>query len=689
MTTLNDDSNQIDLNLPGLGPDTIFAQAGGDSIKTSNLGGSLIFGEDDNDTITSVGPNDTIYGGNGEDSIRSQRTPALLFGEAGNDTIVAEARATIRGGQGEDFLQGTVEANLIFGNEDSDTILGGAQRRDTLYGGKGNDAIGFFLSSGGNNLSLPGGLGSVGFAGNEGSNYLSGNNGNDLVVGINVRDTLFGGKDNDTLRGVASSSYLSGDTGNDILSVTNSTQTSQFGGNVVTIGIEKTTLLGGEGNDSLTGPIGDFGIGKNFLRGDEGKDTITVFATQDTVLGGADDDLIKSSTTVNVQLTSGAQSSLPGFAGRNFLDGGSGNDTIVGAFSTDTIIGGDESLSGNDNLSGLFSLGSGGQGDDTINSIGLFSGTSTTSITLDGGLGNDLLVGNTNPAGGANAFNNVTITNIMNGGAGNDRIIFGTLRDRLSGDSAGNDFISYDSSVNFVAANRTTPNVINDDQGNNLIFGANGSDVITTGSGNDTLFGGPASLITAGDDGNDSLFSGAGNDVLVGGFGNDNLNGSEGDDCLVGGPGSDTLTGESGNDTFFYNNQSEGSFDSLTGGVLTASTGFSTSPDQIGDFTPGQDKLAFQVSGDKNGFPGIITGGNQLGQLSPNSFLFLTAENGTYTGQFAPATVPSQDSPFFFYQAVDGRLGYDPDGKNGIKPGVTIAILNGKPNISASDIILI
>lgn len=158
MTTLSDDPNQLDLNLPGLGPDTIFAGAGADFVRTSTLGGSLIFGQGDNDTLVSVGPNDTIYGGEDEDSIRSQRTPALLFGDGGSDTIVAEARATLYGGAGEDFLQGTVEANLIFGNEDADTILGGAQRRDSLYGGKGNDAIGFFTAGGGNNLSLPGAL---------------------------------------------------------------------------------------------------------------------------------------------------------------------------------------------------------------------------------------------------------------------------------------------------------------------------------------------------------------------------------------------------------------------------------------------------------------------------------------------------------------------------------------------------
>src|SRR4028118_172587 len=226
MTTLNDDSNQLDLNLPGLGPDTVFAGGGADFGRTSTLGGSLIFGQADNATLISVGPNDTVYGGDDEDSIRAQRTPALLFGDAGNDIIVAEARASLYGGLGEDFVQGTVEANLIFGNEGADTLLGGAQRRDSLYGGKGNDAIGFFIAGGGNNLGLP--L-TGGFAGNEGSNYLRGDLGDDSVVGINVRDSLFGGRGEDTLRGVASSSYLSGDLDDDILFIANTTQTSAFG----------------------------------------------------------------------------------------------------------------------------------------------------------------------------------------------------------------------------------------------------------------------------------------------------------------------------------------------------------------------------------------------------------------------------------------------------------------------------
>ena len=659
MTTLNDDSNQLDLNLPGLGPDTIFAGGGADFVRTSTLGGSLIFGQADNDTLISVGPNDTLYGGEDEDSIRAQRNPALVFGDSGNDTLVAEARASLYGGAGEDFVQGTVEANLIFGNEGADTLLGGAQRRDSLYGGKGNDALGFFIADGGNNLSLEGGL-AVGFAGNEGSNYLRGDLGDDLVVGINVRDSLFGGRGNDTLRGVASSSYLSGDLDDDILVITNATQTSAFGTTVFTLGIERTSLIGGAGNDSLYGAIGEFGSGRNFFEGGDGNDTIRVFATNDTAQGGAGDDFIVSAT-VTAFSSVGARSDFPGFAGRNLLDGGVGNDTIVAAFSTDTMIGGE----GNDSLSGIFTQASGGDGNDTLNaSFANFGATTAALITLEGGIGSDLLIGNT--SAGA--------TNFMNGGEGNDSIVFGTTRDRLIGTLGGNDTISYATGVNFTGL--TTPNVITDNLGSNFITGGNGRDSITTGAGDDILFGGPTNLITPGFDGDDTLDAGAGNDTLLSGFGNDYAIGGDGNDSLAGGPGADTLIGGIGNDSFYYNNFGEG----VTVGTAPGSA-LGSLPDQIGDFTLGQDKFIFQF----NGFPGLsaVEGTNRLSARS-----FLVVESGAYTGGFGPAgATPSQ--PFLFYENANGRLAFDPDGVGGSNQGVTLAILNGRPGITASDITLI
>ncbi|MEG4070048.1 calcium-binding protein [Microcoleus sp. Pol11C2] len=662
MTTLDDNPNQLDLNLPGLGPDTVFAGEGADFVRTSTLGGSLIFGQGDNDTLISVGPNDTIYGGDDEDSIRSQRTPALLFGDAGSDTIIAEARATLAGGQGEDILQGTVEANLMFGNQGADTMLGGAQRGDSLYGGKDNDAIGFFIAGGGNNLSLDGGLG-IGFAGNEGSNYLRGDLGDDLVVGINVRDSLFGGRGNDTLRGVASNSYLSGDLDDDILFITNSTQTSPFApGSVITIGIERTTLIGGGGNDSLYGAIGEFEAGRNFFEGGDGNDTITVFATQDTALGGAGDDFIQSSRVSNLTLSGGAQSSFGGFAGRNLLDGGVGNDTIVAAFVTDTMIGGE----GNDNLSGTFTNAAGGDGNDTIDATkAIFAGTGTALITLEGALGNDLLIGYTNPTTGST----FTVTNLMNGGEGSDTIIFGSARDRVIGNVAGNDFISYASGVSFTGL--TAPNLISDTLGSNFIIGGNGTDVVTTGNGDDILFGDSSNATDSlGGAGDDTLNAAAGNDTLLGGFGKDYLIGGDGNDSLGGGPGADTLIGGSGNDNFYYNNFGEGAV--------------GTDTDQIGDFTIGQDKFIFQING-SNGFPNlrVVPNTNRI-----SSQAFLAIESGSYKSSFGPAGAGPTE-PFVFYENSTGRLGFDSDGFGGADPGVTLANLNGRPGITAADITLI
>ena len=658
MTTLDDNPNSIDLNLPGLGPDTIFAGAGADFIRTSTLGGSLIFGQADNDTLISVGPNDTLVGGADEDSIRSQRSPALLFGDAGSDTIVAEARATMFGGLGDDFLQGTVEANLMFGNEGADTMLGGAQRRDSLYGGKGNDAIGFFIAGGGNNLSLTGGL-ATGFAGNEGSNFLRGDLGDDLIVGINIRDTLFGGRGNDTLRGVASSTYLSGDLDNDTLSVINPTTFSQFTGTtVITVGIEKTTLLGGAGNDSLYGSIGNFGEGRNLFDGGEGNDTIRVFATQDTALGGAGDDFIVSQTT-DVLTSVGARSSFGGFAGRNLLDGGVGNDTIVAAFSTDTMIGGE----GNDSLSGIFTLGTGGDGNDTINAS--FAGTNAARITLDGGLGNDVLISNSTAG----------VINFLNGGEGDDIMVFGGTGDRLIGILGGNDTISYASTVNFSGI--TTPTVITDNLGANFITGSNGNDSITTGAGDDILFGGPSNLSTPGIDGNDTLSSGDGNDTLLGGFGEDLLIGGAGNDSLGGGPGADTLIGGSGNDSFYYNNFGEGLL--LNGNVAVGS-----SPDQIGDFVVGQDKIILSQSSFQ--LPQQTAGSSRV---ASNSFLVI--DTGSYLDQGNPG---ASARPTLVYEArLDvndntGRLRYDPDG-SGPLAAITLANFNGKPGLGVTDIVLI
>jgi Ca2+-binding RTX toxin-like protein len=252
--------------------------------------------------------------------------------------------------------------------------------------------------------------------------------------------------------------------------------------------------------------------------------------------------------------------------------------------------------------------------------------------------------------------------------------VFGRTGDRLIGTLGGNDTISYATGVTFTGV--TAPTVITDILGSNFITGANGNDSITTGAGDDILFGGPTNLIPPGIDGDDTLDAGAGNDTMLGGFGNDYLIGGDGNDSLGGGPGADTLIGGSGNDSFYYNNFGEG----VTIGT-GPSGGLGTNPDQIGDFTVGQDKFIFEFKG----FSGLsaVEGTNKISAKS-----FLALETGKYTGSFGPAGAATNQA-FIFYQNEDGRLGFDPDGFAGSNPGVTLAILNQRPGITSSDITLI
>lgn len=101
---------------------------------------------------------------------------------------------------------------------------------------------------------------------------------------------------------------------------------------------------------------------------------------------------------------------------------------------------------------------------------------------------------------------------VIQGGAGNDTLIGGTVRDLMYGRA-----------------------------GNDIMYGKGGGDYMTGNDGNDTLYGG---------DGDDLMEGGKGNDTLYGEAGTNSVHGQDGDDRLISGTGRDTLSGEAGNDTF-------------------------------------------------------------------------------------------------------------------------------------------
>ena len=150
----------------------------------------------------------------------------------------------------------------------------------------------------------------------------------------------------------------------------------------------------------------------------------------------------------------------------------------------------------------------------TINNAAV-AASSVTTLDVVGGKGKNTidLSGVT-----ATAFTALTQVNI-NGGAGNDSIIGSALNDSILG-AGGND-------------------TINGGSGNDSLNGGSGNDVLKGDVGNDLLTGGA---------GNDSLNGGAGTDSLNGGGGNDSLDGGAGVDSLNGGAGVDSITKGTDND---------------------------------------------------------------------------------------------------------------------------------------------
>ncbi len=658
MVTLTDGDDIYDQDESGNPkPDTINALGGDDLIFTSTLGGSLVRGADGNDSLVSRGPSginnsgqpDTLEGGLGDDSLDFQASAGFGFGDAGNDTLVAISRTSLYGGAGDDFLRGLVGDNWYSANQGNDILLIGT--RDSLYGGRGNDTISVFEPQVVEALdfdTLPTFTGNTG----QGQNFISANRDADLVVAFGNSDTIFGGKESDTLYSLGSEVRVSGDLGDDTITNLNRETLGVPGNGTVTalIPILRSTLLGGEGNDSIQGGVGPFGDGRNSLDGGAGNDTLRGQAARDTLVGGEGNDFIETRLLEENQdkvSPSSVALTLPGFSGQNRLDGGAGNDTLVAGFLSDTMIGG----LGNDCLSGIFNRGDGGLGNDTIDAT--TTGTGVAQITLIGGAGNDRLLGNTNPG----------VSNFFDGGTGNDFIQFGGTTDQLIGDTRGNDTI-----LSAQIEGSTSPSMITDTEGSNTLQGGFGGDILVTGEGDDSIVGG-----TQDETGNDSIVAGGGDDVIFGRGGTDTILGGGGDDYIAPGLNStgDQLTGGLGNDSFVY-------FDTSAQNTV------------IRDFDPADDRILLS----KQGF-GLVNSGKNSVIASSDFVLIDPGEN--YVNGDARGTNPViiyEPSPLGANgERIDsGLLKYDPSGSGGpddLSDVVTIARLNDNPNLLQSDIFII
>ena len=396
---------------------------------------------------------------------------------------------------------------------------------------------------------------------------INGGGGNDTFTGGLGADALTGGNGNDTFvynapAELAAGETIAGDIGTDKI-LLNTAGAYDFTGIAIS-SVENLTFSAAGGSATLDATdLSSSAI--NSVTGGAGLDTISVTGLAINLTGVT---FTSWGTADVINLTAGISASN--------ITGSSLADDILGSTLGDTLNGSD----GNDTITG-------GRGSDT----------------LSGGVGTDTFV--------YNAANELTATEVVDGGAGIDHIL---INNGISYNFSSTSLTSVES-LDFGSGSNTA--IFNASQTGNvagLITAFNGS------AGTDTLtINLPAVAAPINLAGTTFTNWTAGADIinLNGGAGNDTITGSTQGDRITGGAGIDTLVGGAGNDTYLINAASE----LVAGETITDTTQINTQENRITlsgsgtfDFTgvsiTGVRVLDFSAAGSNVNFTAAQVGGN-------------------------------------------------------------------------------
>ncbi|GAK87470.1 alkaline phosphatase [Vibrio ponticus] len=407
---------------------------------------------------------------------------------------------------------------------------------------------------------------------------IRGGSGNDIIAVGSGNYTIYGGDGNDTIITGSGNNNVYGQDGDDI-------------------------IITGSGSDYIDGGIGDDVLrttgGHNTIIGDRGDDLIIAGSGNDEIDGGLGDDLILADggEADNISLKSNNSS-----GGSDTIYGGDGDDKIIAGLGADKIYG----ESGNDSIiADIGEIGLGASNITFAEATGTLGGNDQIeggfgqdiilggagSDNIDGGDGLDVLIGDNGYVDGADAKTlgefvseakefSSTVTNTQDtitGGAGRDLIFGGAGNDILDG-GQGSDIILGDHGkvireTAFSAAYKSVSSVHSNQDGDDTIDAAGGSNTVIGGSGSDTITASPQSAqdavgnnILVGDHAdiqpagttiganpvadivstyiekgdNDNITASSAIDVIIGGKGDDNLSAGDGNDLIIGDVGTVT-----------------------------------------------------------------------------------------------------------------------------------------------------
>jgi Ca2+-binding RTX toxin-like protein len=551
----NAQSNVLQSNSAQSKADTIWGGAGDDTIKS--FGGSdSLMGDAGNDLLDGGTGADTLIGGNGNDLFLVDATGDRVYeyggSSSGIDTIEGAVVKSLalqwtRWVEGLTYT-GTTVATLQ-GNALDNVIVSRSATNDTLNGGDGDDTL-----DGGNGTdSMVGGLGDDVYrvSTTDVVKELVGE-GIDTFVGartsINVspysttiENLFYTGSTASTVSGNAMNNLVGGGSGKDTVNGLDGNDTLAGGGGA-------DSVVGGGGNDLLYGG----GIDTTFLYipGAYSLSSVLPDTAVDTLAGGAGDDTYRIDALNDVvSEASGAgfdvvestiDNSLARYANVEGMrlstssaawraDGSTRADILVGNYTSNYLAG----AAGNDTISG---------------GLGYSFSYGLVSDVLDGGDGNDALV-----AFGFGSFYSSYAEISMFGGAGNDLYVLGEYTDIYGGfDSGGTD-----TAVGFGTS--TTLELLEGVE-HLALYGSGRPEDAAARSAIDavnrvavgTAYGGTlgTAINGRGSDLPNKIWGNANGNRLEGLAGNDTLDGGAGNDTLDGGAGNDSMIGGTGNDTY-------------------------------------------------------------------------------------------------------------------------------------------
>ncbi len=387
--------DEIEKVLTGTGDDSIdggsstgpidVETGGGDDTVAGGTGDDTIDGGDDNDSIDGGDGDDSIAGGAGTDTLTGGLGADTIDGGAGDDDITVGAGDVATGGSGDDdfFLDPTNTDG-----PDTITIDGGTDGTsgapDDFANGDDGDTLNF---TGLTNVTIVTPLVDDGTGSFSGVVSYENDEGETVTVDFTEIENVLGlpGGPDGVVDGEATGELM--DVGYD-----DANAPTDGGGDLITENPDSIegnggddTINAGGGNDTVDGgaddDVIDGGLGDDSVLGGDGADSVVGGDGADTIYGGSN---VPADNLIDDNIDPG-QNDPDTLNGQDTLDGGAGNDVIFGEDDDDSITGG----TGNDSLDGGIDddILSGGDGEDT-----LIGGQGADSMS--GGLGDDtFLVG--------------------------------------------------------------------------------------------------------------------------------------------------------------------------------------------------------------------------------------------------------------------------------------------------------